>query len=152
MPCFDSNLSQNFSPTTHSRPSFMTHDHHHHHHDHGLHSISLVSVNMHMTPIYTYRYCSNYYGESPDPVEQCDWCQIEERSRSSKHINRIWSKSKSTVSLDKMNTKSEFSGDMNVKRKEERDDETTQKGKSTNGTPSPRPTTRRYKLLKDVMC
>ncbi|OWM64892.1 uncharacterized protein LOC116202624 [Punica granatum] len=90
---------------------------------------------------FQHSYCSNYYSESSDPIERCDWCQSEERSRS-----RHGSSSKKTAMGV---ARSEYSGD---KIKQNDLEETPEKGKSPSKTPSPRQATRRYKLLKDVMC
>ncbi|CAI9279429.1 unnamed protein product [Lactuca saligna] len=79
-------------------------------------------------------YCSNYYNESSDPPELCDWCQIDE-IRSSKH--GCSSKKPAAVSSGR----SEYSGD---KIKQQVREEGSEKGKSpTTGAPSPRTGTRR---------
>ncbi|XP_052626271.1 uncharacterized protein LOC111896014 [Lactuca sativa] len=92
---------------------------------------------------FQHSYCSNYYNESSDPPELCDWCQIDE-IRSSKHGGS--SKKPAAISSGR----SEYSGD---KIKQQDREEGSEKGKSpTTGAPSPRTGTRRYKLLKDVMC
>lgn len=90
-----------------------------------------------------YRYCSNYYSEFAEPIELCDWCRSEERS------TRQGSSSKKSAGLNKtgITSRSEYSGD---RIKQHDREESTEKGKSP--TPSPRTATRRYKLLKDVMC
>ncbi|CAK9146234.1 unnamed protein product [Ilex paraguariensis] len=90
-------------------------------------------------------YCSNYYSESSEPIEHCDWCQSEQRSA------RHGGSSKKPAAGNEAGTtnRSEYSGD---KIKQHDREESTEKGKSPTGAPSPRPTTRRYKLLKDVMC
>lgn len=92
------------------------------------------------------RYCSNYYSESSERMEVCDWCQTEERS-----ATRHGSSSKKSVGgLEAgVTSRSEYSGD---KIKQHDREESGEKGKNPSGAPSPRPTTRRYKLLKDVMC
>ncbi|CAL5381397.1 unnamed protein product [Camellia sinensis] len=98
---------------------------------------------------FQHSYCSNYYSESSEPIELCDWCQSEERS-STRHGS---SSKKSSTSNDTAATKrSEYSGDK-IKQHDHREDTATaEKGKNPTGAPSPRPSTRRYKLLKDVMC
>ncbi|GJU77778.1 ribonuclease H-like domain-containing protein [Tanacetum coccineum] len=94
------------------------------------------------------RYCSNYYIESSAPPEICDWCQSEmtkttKPSGSSKKL-----RSKSNVGVS---NRSEFAGDK-IK-KHDREEGSDQKVKSSSsGAPSPKTSTRRYKLLKDVMC
>ncbi|KAE8727499.1 hypothetical protein F3Y22_tig00005459pilonHSYRG00172 [Hibiscus syriacus] len=90
---------------------------------------------------FQHSYCSNYYSDLAEPVELCDWCQSEERNPKQGSSSK---KSSAGNEAGAMN-RSEYSGD---KFKQESGDH---KGKSS-GTPSPRPTTRRYKLLKDVMC
>ncbi|XVF79824.1 hypothetical protein PTKIN_Ptkin15bG0020700 [Pterospermum kingtungense] len=94
-------------------------------------------------------YCSNYYSEFAEPIELCDWCQSEERN--SRHGSSSKKPSSAGNETGININRSEYSGDK-IKR-QDRDESSTgdQKGKSS-GTPSPRPTTRRYKLLKDVMC
>ncbi|RDX81339.1 hypothetical protein CR513_37986 [Mucuna pruriens] len=93
---------------------------------------------------FQHSYCSNYYGGLTE-IEVCDWCQSE--GRSSRH-NSIGSNSKKVMGGNDGSTtnRSEYSGEK-IKQHEESGSE---KGKSP--TPSPRPSTRRYKLLKDVMC
>ncbi|OIW20737.1 hypothetical protein TanjilG_21800 [Lupinus angustifolius] len=94
---------------------------------------------------FQHSYCSNYYGELPE-IELCDWCQSEEK-RSSRYI---CSNSKKPVTGNDAGTtnRSEYSGEK-IKQ-HDREESGSEKGKSP--TPSPRTTTRRYKLLKDVMC
>ncbi|KAG6749324.1 hypothetical protein POTOM_046368 [Populus tomentosa] len=89
-----------------------------------------------------------------EPIEQCDWCQSEERN--ARHGN---SSKKSGAEHDSgtlvITKRSEYSGDHKIKQHDREENSTTssdQKGKNPSGIPSPRPTTRRYKLLKDVMC
>ncbi|EOX96360.1 hypothetical protein QUC31_005521 [Theobroma cacao] len=94
---------------------------------------------------FQHSYCSNYYSELAEPIELCDWCQSEERS--SRHGSS--SKKSSTGNETGITNRSEYSGTDKIKQQDR--DESAEKGKSS-GTPSPRPTTRRYKLLKDVMC
>ncbi|KAI4338797.1 hypothetical protein MLD38_023808 [Melastoma candidum] len=98
-------------------------------------------------------YCSNYYSESSEPVEQCDWCQSEARSNP-KH--GIGSSRKSTSGTVDGGMKSEYTGGERVKQNEREDAGDNQQGGknpgSGGGAPSPRTATRRYKLLKDVMC
>ncbi|XP_076956771.1 uncharacterized protein LOC143632065 [Bidens hawaiensis] len=88
-----------------------------------------------------WRYCSNYYNESSDPPEHCDWCKAED-VKSSKHVGS--SKKPAGVSAQ-----SEYSGE---KIKLQNREEGSEKRRSPTGAPSPRNSTRRYKLLKDVMC
>ncbi|KAG5221942.1 zinc ion-binding protein [Salix suchowensis] len=80
---------------------------------------------------FQHSYCSNYYSEYSEPIELCDWCQSEERN--ARHGN---SSKKSGAGHE--------GGTVVTKRSDDR------KGKNPSGVPSPR--TRRYKLLKDVMC
>nr|XP_023882049.1 uncharacterized protein LOC111994407 [Quercus suber] len=94
---------------------------------------------------FQHSYCSNYYSEFAEPIELCDWCQSEERT-----IKQGSSSKKSAASIDTgITSRSEYSGDK-IKQQHDREAENAEKGKSP--TPSPRTATRRYKLLKDVMC
>ncbi|KAE8679499.1 hypothetical protein F3Y22_tig00111398pilonHSYRG00021 [Hibiscus syriacus] len=90
---------------------------------------------------FQHSYCSNYYSEFAEPVEVCDWCRSEERNSRQGST----SKKSSTGNEAGILNRSEYS-DQKIKQ-----DGGDRKGKSS-GTPSPRPSTRRYKLLKDVMC
>ncbi|KAI4302808.1 hypothetical protein MLD38_038511 [Melastoma candidum] len=101
-------------------------------------------------------YCSNYYSESSEPIDQCDWCRSESRTNP-KH--GVGSSRKSTSGNADVVAKSEYSGGERVKQNEREDAGDHQKGQqggknpgSGGGAPSPRTATRRYKLLKDVMC
>ncbi|KAL3624515.1 hypothetical protein CASFOL_031183 [Castilleja foliolosa] len=78
---------------------------------------------------FQHSYCSNYYRENAAPIEICDWCQCEDQRNSS-------SSSRSGYSGGKI--RPHYGGEAAEK----------VAGKSQ----SPRTTTRRYKLLKDVMC
>lgn len=96
------------------------------------------------------RYCSNYYSESSEPIEVCDWCKSEER------IPRHGGSSsrKSSAGNDGgITNRSEYSSSGERIKQHDRE-EGSERGKNnpSGGTPSPRPSTRRYKLLKDVMC
>ncbi|KAI4354772.1 hypothetical protein L6164_003611 [Bauhinia variegata] len=94
---------------------------------------------------FQHSYCSNFYGELPE-IELCDWCQSEERNNG-RHSSS--SSKKLAAGNDAGSTnRSEYSGEK-IKQ-HDREESGSDKGKSP--TPSPRPTTRRYKLLKDVMC
>ncbi|XP_027162708.1 uncharacterized protein LOC113763172 [Coffea eugenioides] len=97
---------------------------------------------------FQHSYCSNYYRESSEPTEVCDWCKSEERN-SGRHGGS--SSRKSSAGNDGgMNSRSDYSGER-VKQ-HDRQEGSERGGKNPSGTPSPRPGTRRYKLLKDVMC
>uniref|UniRef100_A0A2P2J8H2 PHD-type zinc finger plants domain-containing protein n=1 Tax=Rhizophora mucronata TaxID=61149 RepID=A0A2P2J8H2_RHIMU len=106
---------------------------------------------------FQHSYCSSYYSEFSEPIELCDWCRSEERNNA-RHGNS----SKKSVAAGQdigVTSRSEYSGDkikQNDHHHHHRDDSggsATEKGnKNPSGVPSPRPTTRRYKLLKDVMC
>ncbi|XP_042013830.1 uncharacterized protein LOC121762117 [Salvia splendens] len=91
-------------------------------------------------------YCSNYYSELAEAIEICDWCQHEQRnpssSSSSRHGNSTPRNTKHASEA-----RSAYSGD---KIKHQRTEETAEK--AAGKAPSPRPSARRYKLLKDVMC
>ncbi|XAR63223.1 hypothetical protein NMG60_11023089 [Bertholletia excelsa] len=93
---------------------------------------------------FQHSYCSSYYSESSEPIELCDWCQSEERT--SRHGGSSKKSVAGTASCGGTPSRSEYTGDK-IKQHDHRE-EGPEKGKA----PSPRPTTRRYKLLKDVMC
>ncbi|KAI3756820.1 hypothetical protein L1987_56643 [Smallanthus sonchifolius] len=83
-------------------------------------------------------YCSNYYNASSEPMEQCDWC-LSDEIKTSKHRT---SSKKPTSKLDAViKSRPEYSGDK-IKREH---------GDSRKGKSPTRSSTRRYKLLKDVM-
>ncbi|KAF5180084.1 zinc ion-binding protein [Thalictrum thalictroides] len=95
---------------------------------------------------FQHSYCSNYYEESSSTAGLCDWCLSKERS--GKHV--VSSKRQSIGKETGLATnRSEYS---NEKIKQNEREENAEKGKNTSGTPSPRPASRRYKSLKDVMC
>lgn len=83
-----------------------------------------------------FRYCSNFYGEVSE-IEECDWCQ-------SKGKNSIGSKKPAGRVAINGGDSSECSGEKILK--QHRDE------KKKSSLASPRQATRRYKLLKDVMC
>ncbi|KAK4752314.1 hypothetical protein SAY87_021112 [Trapa incisa] len=92
---------------------------------------------------FQHSYCSNYYTESSDPIERCDWCQSEERSN--------WRQGNSSKKSALRVSRSEYSPAEKAKQSD-REEAPEKSGKTQNGTPSPRHAIRRYKLLKDVMC
>ncbi|KAK6920341.1 hypothetical protein RJ641_016245 [Dillenia turbinata] len=98
---------------------------------------------------FQHSYCSSYHSESSEQMKVCDWCQSEERTTRS-HT----SSTKKSIAINEstgFTHRSEYAGDK-IKQHEDGGSGGGDKGKSPTGTPSPRPTTRRYKLLKDVMC
>ncbi|XP_054784209.1 uncharacterized protein LOC129291091 [Prosopis cineraria] len=102
---------------------------------------------------FQHSYCSNYYGEIPE-IELCDWCQSEEKDGS--HIGSYYPRRSSARNdVGSSTSRSEYSTEK-VKQHHDREDHSDggcDKGQPAGaGAPSPRPGTRRYKLLKDVMC
>ncbi|KAI5647414.1 hypothetical protein M9H77_33419 [Catharanthus roseus] len=102
---------------------------------------------------FQHSYCSNYYSESSEPIEICDWCKSEERNTRHGGSSR---KSAAGNEIVGTTNRSEYSGER-IKQQHDRDEVVgTDRGKHPSGggsgTPSPRTSTRRYKLLKDVMC
>ena len=89
-------------------------------------------------------YCSNYYTElgRADPIQVCDWCRCEGRTSSSSRSHGTSSKRPPPTS------------ERIKQHHEDASSSVGEKGKhgTAGGVPSPKPTTRRYKLLKDVMC
>ncbi|CAH2039393.1 unnamed protein product [Thlaspi arvense] len=98
---------------------------------------------------------SNYYSEFAEPTEICDWCQSDDRKLSS--IDKPGSSSSSKKASSSVHHESEFtnrseySSNGGIKHNNNRHDQVT-KTVAGGGVPSPRTATRRYKLLKDVMC
>ncbi|KAK6142968.1 hypothetical protein DH2020_023316 [Rehmannia glutinosa] len=92
---------------------------------------------------FQHSYCSNYYRENGEQIEICDWCQCEKKNSPSTSS----SSRNSTKSGNANEVRSGHSGD-----KIKHHDGGAMAEKATGKTPSPRPTARRYKLLKDVMC
>ncbi|GAA0153485.1 hypothetical protein Leryth_021834 [Lithospermum erythrorhizon] len=100
---------------------------------------------------FQHSYCSNYYSEDSDPIQVCDWCQSEVRS--SGRQSGSSRKSMAVASSNDQKRSSEFSGQRSSKHHGREEGSTAERGKNPNGgAPSPRQATRRYKLLKDVMC
>ncbi|CAM8981435.1 unnamed protein product [Rhodiola kirilowii] len=108
---------------------------------------------------FQHSYCSNYYNSSQSSTEFdiCDWCRYEEAnaSSSSKHQAATHAVSKKSSSDQphrqlQVNNRSEYSSGDRVKQHDNHREENS-KGKQ-GGVPSPRTATKRYKLLKDVMC
>ncbi|KAG5251411.1 hypothetical protein OIU76_007631 [Salix suchowensis] len=100
---------------------------------------------------FQHSYCSNYYSEYSEPIELCDWCQSEERN--ARHGNSSKKSGAGHEGGTVVTKRSEYTGDHKIKqldREESKNTSSDRKGKNPSGVPSPR--TRRYKLLKDVMC
>ncbi|XP_022974251.1 uncharacterized protein LOC111472884 isoform X2 [Cucurbita maxima] len=77
---------------------------------------------------FQHSYCSNYYGESAEAIEVCDWCRCERRcGRRGSAARKFGVASQKSSGQDK-------------------------RERNSGGMPSPRVAPRRYKLLKDVMC
>ncbi|XP_073148074.1 uncharacterized protein [Henckelia pumila] len=95
-------------------------------------------------------YCSNFYSEFSDPIQVCDWCQCEGKSSSSRHGNSSASRNNTKAASHASEVRSVYSGDK-IKL-QDREEGGSPPEKAAGKSPSPRPTTRRYKLLKDVMC
>ncbi|XP_047329564.1 uncharacterized protein LOC124932895 [Impatiens glandulifera] len=102
---------------------------------------------------FQHSYCSNYYKEVA--IGLCDWCQSDQIKNASSSSSRHYSVDVSSKNIPTMsNSGSEHSNKnepmilqsyakINKKRGENQVPATTKSSK---------PTTRRYKLLKDVMC
>ncbi|GAB4861942.1 hypothetical protein Ancab_037197 [Ancistrocladus abbreviatus] len=103
---------------------------------------------------FQHSYCSNYYTESSGRVvEVCDWCRSEERS-----LKQAGSTKKSTVAASGGQSRSVYSGERIKQHDRVAEGSGSGSGggksgkNSSSSLPSPRQNTRRYKLLKDVMC
>ncbi|KAF6141640.1 hypothetical protein GIB67_001192 [Kingdonia uniflora] len=113
-------------------------------------SDKLFSCNNTCCNRFQHAYCSNYV-QGSSTVGFCDWCIIEGRkqqqqpppksSSSSKKSSRGDKKMKHNIDKDDDEGTGNSSGDKGKK-------STSNSGDA----PSPRPTNRRYKFLKDVMC
>ncbi|MQL86368.1 hypothetical protein Taro_018905 [Colocasia esculenta] len=97
---------------------------------------------------FQHSYCSNYYedGGSSEAAGLCDWCRSEERNSSRAHARRTGS-----------GKRADHSGGERAKQGGggvDPEDGDGGRGKNTGGPPgmSTRPSGRRYKLLKDVLC
>ncbi|XP_031128882.1 uncharacterized protein LOC116030706 [Ipomoea triloba] len=95
---------------------------------------------------FQHSYCSNYYyySEQSDPIQVCDWCQSEQRR---------WNNGGAAPSRSDSGTNrpSEYSGDK-IKQRDREEGMEKSGGKNPAASSLPRTATRRYKLLKDVMC
>ncbi|XP_072988304.1 uncharacterized protein [Typha latifolia] len=90
---------------------------------------------------FQHSYCTNYYGDerSDTTAGVCDWCLSEERSGGKQHGGQT-----------KKSANKEISGD---KSKQSSDrEESGSRGKSGGASSSSKASSRRYKLLKDVLC
>ncbi|CAI0430991.1 unnamed protein product [Linum tenue] len=102
---------------------------------------------------FQHSYCSNYYNHQlAEPVEQCDWCQSEEMRNATSSR-----KSQEAGGAGSSNKRSQYSGLKIKQQQQQLDDEirgpsSPAAGRNHGGLPSPKPSTRRYKLLKDVLC
>ncbi|GFP80911.1 hypothetical protein PHJA_000234400 [Phtheirospermum japonicum] len=98
---------------------------------------------------FQHSYCSNYYSEYAEAIEVCDWCECEQKSSSSRHnYNSNNNNNNSSYSSPRNNNKSS----RHTIEQHHRDEGGSSAEKATGKAPSPRTPTRRYKLLKDVMC
>ncbi|XP_071696423.1 uncharacterized protein [Rutidosis leptorrhynchoides] len=96
---------------------------------------------------FQHAYCSNYYSESSEPPKLCDWCQTE--------VTRTTKDGGSTKKLKGeagISNRSEYSGEKIKQHGRDQENSEKVKSSSSTGAPSPKTSTRRYKLLKDVMC
>ncbi|KAK9056278.1 hypothetical protein SSX86_027368 [Deinandra increscens subsp. villosa] len=101
---------------------------------------------------FQHSYCSNYYrsseSSSSELPERCDWCQTEV-------IQATKPGRCSKKSSSKTDRPSGYSGSKIKQVHDHHRGEGSEKGKlpaCSAGAPSPKTSTRRYKLLKDVMC
>ncbi|KAL8238488.1 hypothetical protein R6Q59_015055 [Mikania micrantha] len=92
-------------------------------------------------------YCSNSYSKSSELPEVCEWCQSNQIQTSKP---RGSTKKPTTKLNSEIGNRSEYSG--SKIKQHDHEESGSEKGKSPTGVPSPRTSTRRYKLLKDVMC
>ncbi|VVA89572.1 unnamed protein product [Arabis nemorensis] len=99
---------------------------------------------------------SNYYSESAEPTETCDWCRSDDLKLTRHGGSSSSSKKPSNSSVGYENgftNRSEYSSGGGIKHNNNRQDQVAKSvAGAGGGVPSPRTATRRYKLLKDVMC
>ncbi|KAG7652766.1 hypothetical protein ISN44_As01g001060 [Arabidopsis suecica] len=105
---------------------------------------------------FQHSYCSNYYGQFAEPTEICDWCRSDDRKLSNvaRHGGSSSKKPSSSVKYENdFSNRSEYSPGHRIKHNNNRHDQVA-KGVAGDGggVTSPKTATRRYKLLKDVMC
>ncbi|KAL3649429.1 hypothetical protein CASFOL_005832 [Castilleja foliolosa] len=102
---------------------------------------------------FQHSYCSNYYSEYAEAIEVCDWCQCEQNNSSSRHNNNSSPRNNNNNNNNKLGHTIEVRpADKMAKQLLHRDEGGSSAEKATGKAPSPRTPTRRYKLLKDVMC
>ncbi|KAJ0235620.1 Uncharacterized protein HA466_0264220 [Hirschfeldia incana] len=106
---------------------------------------------------FQHSYCSNYYSEFAEPTDICDWCQSDDKKLVSvaKHGASKKKKASSSVNDESgVTNRSEYSSGGGIKHDNNHHDQVAKSvaGPAGGGVPSPRTATRRYKLLKDVMC
>ncbi|CAL9092996.1 unnamed protein product [Musa textilis] len=94
---------------------------------------------------FQHSYCTSYYEEErSETVRVCDWCLREERDGAKRrgiHRKKVTGGCTSETSSDKA--------------EQRRDGEESRRGRGKSGggaAAASRPTARRYKLLKDVLC
>ncbi|KAL0732248.1 hypothetical protein Bca4012_008457 [Brassica carinata] len=98
---------------------------------------------------------SNYYSEFAEPTEICDWCQSDDKKLISVGKHGSSKKKKDSVNYESgVTNRSEYSSSDRIKHDNNRRDQVAKSvaGPAGGGVPPPRTATRRYKLLKDVMC
>ncbi|XP_068330851.1 uncharacterized protein [Pyrus communis] len=109
---------------------------------------------------FQHSYCSNYYSEYAEPTELCDWCLSDQERSTTRHGSSSKKSSMAAaggVETGSASSRSEYSGDHKIKQHDHNQEsgsgeKVNTKNHPSSGVPSPRTATRRYKLLKDVMC
>ncbi|KAJ0961994.1 hypothetical protein J5N97_029822 [Dioscorea zingiberensis] len=100
-------------------------------------------------------YCTNYYHEDQSTTSGvCDWCLSEQRAvAGSRHASQShFSKKQQAEKEATHGARSEYSSMDKIKQAGGEREEAGNRGKSTAGASSSKPSGRRYKLLKDVLC
>ncbi|XP_039142345.1 uncharacterized protein LOC120279477 [Dioscorea cayenensis subsp. rotundata] len=106
-------------------------------------------------------YCSNYYDDIQSATSSiCDWCLSEQRnacatntSKTTTTTHLMISKKQHAQHDHKDVGRSEYSSMDKIKQTSDREEVANRQGKSTTtGASSSKPSGRRYKLLKDVLC
>ncbi|KAM0934308.1 putative chromatin regulator PHD family [Dioscorea sansibarensis] len=110
-------------------------------------------------------YCSNYYDDIQSTTSSiCDWCLSEQRNTHATNTNKTTTATTTTTHLiiskkqqahhdHKDLSRSEYSSMDKIKQTSDHEEVANRPGKTTTtGASSSKPSGRRYKLLKDVLC
>ncbi|XP_004510107.1 uncharacterized protein [Cicer arietinum] len=100
---------------------------------------------------FQHSYCSNLYGELTE-IQVCDWCQSEAKTTTRPHNKPVVALASNVRSCQYSSTSSSSSSSSSGHKLMKENGGNSEKAGKSSPIPSPRHATRRYKLLKDVMC